>query len=385
MERIQHFIQRFFKPAELLPPGIYQYQAPANAAAPLRLHLRLEAGGEGLLIVNASTVLRLNQTAAELAYHLVQQTPVELVGQQLAARYHIAPEAAAKDFLDFKERLDILVNTPDLDPVGFLGFERSTPYSAAVSAPYRLDCALTYQLNEENSAHLAPRERVKRELLTEEWQIMLDKAWKAGIPHVVFTGGEPTLRPDLPELIAYTERTGMVCGLLTDGVRLSDPYYLRQVLQAGLDYVMLLLDPVDPAAWEALRDLLAEDISTTVHLTLTLDNSAEIPALFDRLKFMGVKLISLSTDEPALHETQRALRDLAAEVGLSLVWDIPVPYSAFHPVALETPADEQPQAAGRAWLYIEPDGDVLPAQGVDTVMGNLLSEPWEAIWANRPK
>ena len=42
----------------------------------------------------------------------------------------------------------------------------------------------------------------------------MDKAWAAGIPHITFTGGEPTLRDDLPALIAHAEKIGQVTGLL---------------------------------------------------------------------------------------------------------------------------------------------------------------------------
>jgi len=61
-----------------------------------------------------------------------------------------------------------------------------------------------------------------------------------------------------------------------------------------------------------------------------------------------------------------------------LVWDLPVPYSANHPIRLEVP--EASPGAGRAWLYVEPDGDVLPSQGVDQVLGNILRDPWADIW-----
>jgi hypothetical protein len=381
MDQIQHFIQRFFPPAQPLSQGIYHYQAPADAPSPLRLHLRIDPDGEGVLIVNASTVLRLNQTAAELAYHFVQQTPEEEIGKQMASRYRIKPETAIQDFRDFKQRMDTLIQTPDLDPVGFLGFDRTAPYSSAVLAPYRLDCALTYRLTAPPSQEFAPVERVKRELLSEEWELIMRKAWDAGVPHVIFTGGEPTLRPDLPELIAFTEKTGMVCGLLTDGLRLTDRKYLHQILYAGLDHIMLLLDPASEPSWEALRDLMAEDISTTVHLTVTAKNVESIPSLFDRMVQMGVKQLSLSTDTPAMKNTLVSLRHLSAEKGLTLVWDLPVPYSSFHPVALELAKGEEVEGAGRAWMYVEPDGDVLPGQGINQVMGNLLSDPWEAIWA----
>ena len=69
---------------------------------------------------------------------------------------------------------------------------------------------------------------------------------------------------------------------------------------------------------------------------------------------------------------------------LRLVWDLPVPYSSLHPVALELAEEETPpQGAGNAWLYVEPDGDVLLTQGEPNVIGNLLTDPWETIWNNR--
>ena len=78
-------------------------KSPSN----LRLHLRIEPDGEGVLIVNASIVLRLNQTAAELAYHLVQQhTRKMMAADKWPLRYHIQPEVALKDYQEFKERLE---------------------------------------------------------------------------------------------------------------------------------------------------------------------------------------------------------------------------------------------------------------------------------------
>lgn len=71
----------------------------------------------------------------------------------------------------------------------------------------------------------------------------------------------------------------------------------------------------------------------------------------------------------------------AAGLGLALKFDLPVPYSSDHPVAMETEEDEAPDGAGKAWLYVEPDGDVLPAQGMaDRVLGNLLRDPWDQIY-----
>jgi MoaA/NifB/PqqE/SkfB family radical SAM enzyme len=81
-----------------------------------------------------------------------------------------------------------------------------------------------------------------------------------------------------------------------------------------------------------------------------------------------------------MDETQNPLRDVAADLGFTLRWDLPVPYSESNPVSIETEEDGTPSGAGKAWMYVEPDGDVLPTQGAaDQVLGNLLRDSWEKI------
>ncbi len=382
MTSIREIIRRRFTPEQPLPAGIYHYQAPPDADFHYRLHLRLEADGNGILIVNAATVLHLNQTAAEFAYHLVNETAEEAVIRQVAARYQISKDQVVQDYADFKERIFALVNLPDLDPVTFLDFERDTPYSGEISAPYRLDCALTYNLPQGADPEAAPTKRVDRELSTAEWKTILDKAWAAGVPHIVFTGGEPTLREDLAELIAHAEHLGQVTGLLSDGVKLADADYLNALLQTGLDHLMIVFHPDDATAWKALETVLPEDLYTTVHLTVTPENSGEIIDLIDELDDFGVTSLSLSDSGPNLDEAMEAARDHAADLDIPLEWDLPVPYSARNPVALEVEEGEEahPEGAGRAWLYIEPDGDVLREQGRVTVLGNAVTDDWAGIW-----
>ncbi len=379
MTSIREAIKRMLAPVEPLPAGIYHYIAPPEDPRNYRFHLRLEKDGSGLLIVNAATVLHLNRTAAEFAYHLVIQTPPDQMARQISRRYKINPETARQEFQDFVDRIETLATTPDLDPETYLDFDRARPFTE-ISAPYRIDCALTYRLTQTDQPEAAPVERVDRELSTQEWQTILDKAWKAGIPQVVFTGGEPTLRDDLAELAAYAETKGMVSGLLTDGVRLRDQAYRAKLLGTGLDHVTIILDDADQNAWESLEALLAVDIYVAVHLTLTPENKATLMQKIDRMQAMGVKAFSLSATDPALEDALQDVRNQAAEAGISLVWNLPVPYSHLHPVALETTQEETPQGAGRAWIYVEPDGDVLPTQGRNQVLGNLLHDPWDTIW-----
>jgi len=388
MKTIREAIRRLQTRVQPMQAGVFAFQTPPDAPFPYRLHLRLEPDGSGILIVNASTVLHLNQSAAEYAFHLVNSAPEDEVVAAMTSRYQVKPDQVRRDFQDLKERIETLINIPDLDPVTFLDFERQDPYSSHLSAPLRLDCALTYRCStgctDGYDARIAPTDRVRRELTTDEWKIILNKAWGAGIPHIVFTGGEPTKRPDLPEIIHHAENQGQVSGLISDGLRLADTAYLHQVLQSGLDHLMMVLDPGEDAAWEALRDVLMEDLFTTVHLTLTPGNRSQVSALLERLASMGVASISLSAAQVELVDDLQAARQEAARLGLSLVWDLPVPYSALHPVALEvgaqTPDGQIPSGQGKVWLYVEPDGDVTPAQGDKRVLGNLLEENWEAVW-----
>jgi hypothetical protein len=225
-------IRRRFIPHQPLSSGLSLPGSPEDPDN-YRLHLRVDPGGTGILIVNASTVLHLNQTAVEYAYHLIHRTPLEQVSLQISERYHTTPEQAQADYVDFVDRIETLAKVPDLDPVTFLGFDRLTPNEAPISAPYRLDCALTYRLPADSDASSAPVSLVKRELTTSEWSSVFDHAWQVGIPHIVFTGGEPTLREDLPNLIARAESNGQVTGLMTGGIRFSDRDYLESLLQTG--------------------------------------------------------------------------------------------------------------------------------------------------------
>ena len=227
-----------FKKVTPLPEGVHHLRASTTDDKPYRVHLRLRKDGSGVFIINAATVLHLNPTAAEYAYHFINGSEPAEAAKQVASRYRVKKDIALEDYQDFLDRIETLVTSQDVDPVSYLDFERVAPHSADLTAPLRLDCALTYKLPDNARTEYAPVKRVDRELTTAEWQSILDTAWRKGVPHVTFTGGEPTLREDLPDLIAHAEKNGQVCGLLSNGLKLADKDYRQLLLQTGLDHLL---------------------------------------------------------------------------------------------------------------------------------------------------
>ena len=77
-----------------------------------------------------------------------------------------------------------------------------------------------------------------QELSTQEWKRVLREARDLGALQLGFTGGEPLMRDDLEELVAYADSIGFYTNLITSGVGLTDARATR-LKQAGLDHVQL--------------------------------------------------------------------------------------------------------------------------------------------------
>ena len=393
-------INSWFTPVEPLPQGILHYQTPPDAAQQYRLHLRVEGDGRGLLVVNAATVLHLNQTAAEYARLLIQGAGEEEAARAMARRYRVSRVTARDDYRRLRDHIVTLATSTDLCPVTYLDLERVAPFSAETSAPYRVDLALTYRMDDSGALDPQAGRRVDRELTTEEWRRGLNMLWEVGVPHVCFTGGEPTLRDDLVELVRYAEEQGLVTGLLTDGRRLRLREVMEELLLAGLDHVQITLASHRPdihdaivgqaGAWReaeaGLRNALAGDVYVVVHVVVVPTNADSVAETVAYLAELGVPAVALSSplggapeeDRLRLQGALEAAQDAVHEHGLTLVWDLAAPYSHVNPVEVE--AGLEPGQVIRQHLYVEPDGDVLPAQGYNVVLGNLVRDPWETIW-----
>src|SRR3972149_5504333 len=209
----------------LRQPGLYHYvEEHENEKA--RLHLRIDADGHGTLIVNASSVMHLNPTAALMAYLVLEHADEKEAVKTIQREYRVSRKQARADLASFRQQLSELIRPDGACPIHELGLESLMPLSARPSAPSRMGLSVTHRCNNDCAHCYNARERNFPELGAEEWFKILDQLWALGVPHVVFTGGEATLRNDLPELIRHAESNGQITGFDTNGPRVSGDHDL---------------------------------------------------------------------------------------------------------------------------------------------------------------
>jgi len=236
-------VRRIINPVRNARPGagLYSFIRSRNGGK-THMHLRLEQEGESLLMVNAARAYQLNPSAALMAYMNLNGVSEKEAVRSLSAWFNAPRAILLADYREMAAQLDILTQPDQHCAVCELDVETAMPFSSKPSAPYRMDLALTYRCQNECAHCYNARARSHPEMPAAQWTILLDKVRQAGIPHVVFTGGEPTLRADLPELIAHATRNGQIAGLNTNGRRLSQPGYVQTLEAAGLDHVQITLE-----------------------------------------------------------------------------------------------------------------------------------------------
>jgi radical SAM protein with 4Fe4S-binding SPASM domain len=386
-------------------PELYHYEHRTEHER-ARVHLRIDADGSGQLLVNASRVVHLNPTAAYMTRLALEEIPEEQAIKDICRRYRVPKSQAHNDYAQIRSQIDELTRPDGACALHELDLEVIAPFSARPSAPYRLDLAVTYRCNNDCSHCYNARPRDFAELDTDQWKAIIDRAWKIGIPHIVFTGGEPTLRADLPELVAYAESRGQITGLNTNGRRLSDPGYVQGLIQAGLDHVQITLESHNSeihdqmvgarGAWKqtvaGVQNVLDTPLYVMTNTTMLRWNAPTLSETLDYLGRLGVPTIGLNAliysgkgatvdsglDEAELAPLLELARQSTGNYGQRLIWYTPTQYCNFDPMALELGVKGCTAALYN--MCVEPDGSVLPCQSYYQPLGNLLADPWEAIW-----
>lgn len=231
----------------------------------------------------------------------------------------------------------------------------------------------------------------------------------AGVPSLSFTGGEPTLRRDLPELVAHASGRGMRVNLITNGT-LVTAELAGALAAAGLASAQVSVEGATAATHDAvtgvsgsfkkslegIEHLRVAGIHVHANTTINRINiveSVKLPGFTARL---GLKRFSMNLVIPSgsaavnagalvsYSEVAPVLREiiLASErSGVEFMWYSPTPLCIFNPVIHGL--GNKGCSACDGLLSIDPTGEILPCSSCDDPVGNMLADGFSASWESR--
>ena len=302
------------------------------------------------------------------------------------------------------------------EPLAEVGVMTLGEYAPYMTAPHRMDLMVSamtregrWHCNQQCIHCYAAGQTLSEvpELSTQEWKTVLEKLRADNIPQVTFTGGEPTMRDDLPELVEAA--SWFVTRLNTNGRRLS-PQLCQQLYEASLDSVQVTLYAADESAHNVLvgasgfqdtlqgiRNAVASGLIVSVNTPLCSLNE-DYAATLRLAHSLGVRYATCSGLIPsgeALGSESKATRlsterlteiltqaaDTARELGMELDFTSPgwLSEEALHAMGLHLVPS---CGACLSNMAIAPDGAVVPCQSWlgGTTLGNILTDDWPAIW-----
>ena len=333
----------------------------------------------------------------------------------------VYPSVPKKDIEeDLEELLDVLFavargNNPDAE-IEKLSIRA---YRDNMTAPHRMDLMVSamtdscgkWQCNQKCVFCYAAGQQMgkTKEMTTEQWKQAIDRLDAARVPMVTFTGGEPTQRADIAELVGYAKR--MVTRLNTNGVNLS-PELVQQLKVAGLDSVQVTLYSHDEAVHNALvgsnhhadtiqgiRNAVASGLDISINTPLCKKN-ADYERTLAFIYSLGVRFVTVSglictgmaginhkeydltSDE--LFEIIKTANEFCNAHEMEIDFTSP---GLINAEKLDELGMNVPMCgACLSNMAIAPDGTVVPCQswlGADASLGNILTDPFKRIW-NHP-
>lgn len=288
-------------------------------------------------------------------------------------------------------------------------------YSAMMNAPHRMDLLVSAMTKDgkwhcnQKCVHCYAAGQIhseEAELSTEDWKKILDKCRRVGIPQVTFTGGEPTMRDDLFELISYAR--WFISRLNTNGIKLTEDY-CRKLREAELDSLQITFYSSDPEIHNKLvgapqfentargiENAVSAGLSVSINTPLCTLNRDYVKTL-EYLHEKGIYYVTcsglittgnaLGSDSQSLQLTTDEIKQVLKEAaeycaanGMELAFTSPgwIEQEFFDELGLATPNC----GACLSNMAITPSGNVVPCQSwlSDEPLGNMLNDDWDRIW-----
>ncbi|OGF64820.1 MAG: hypothetical protein A2Y62_19455 [Candidatus Fischerbacteria bacterium RBG_13_37_8] len=364
------------------------------------VYLRKE---EKLLILLPNQAYQLNDTAVELLSYLFQGNSIISLSESIT--------------LSEEKINDIYAFMCDLRAMVMGCFRESEQRKAVEYIPYKRyfytypilsELALTHACNASCTfCYVNCSMASSSEITTGEAKKLLHKIkYEAKVPSVSFTGGEPTLRNDLFELIRFARDTGLRVNLITNGL-LIDEKYAFALKEAGLNSAQVSLESADEIIHEsltqrkgsfqktvqALHALKNAGIHTHTNSTINQLNKQSLLQMIDLAAELQLKRLSMNLLMPCGSADERQelwlsyteigdivlkLRNHAREKGVEFMWYSPTPYCVFNP--LQYGLGNKSCAAAHGLLSIDPCGNIMPCSSLNNPIGNMLEKPFDEIW-----
>ncbi len=381
----------------------------------LRLHLR-EVKDGSILWINGNQAVHLNPVATSFVVAFIDvmnksgitteflpERVKDDIISKLRKKYSMPKDVLVKDFDKVYGQI-IAIGKGDACVFGE-GSQIKDLTAIWETAPARADLALTYRCNDKCSFCYVGERKIE-EINTENWKKIINELWRIGIPSVIFTGGEPTLRPDLVELVGRAKE--FVTGVITNGRNLS-PELCRELYKAQLDYVQVSIESADKnvhdkmvgvaGAWQetvaGIKSAVSSKIIVTTNTTLTKSNIGGLKDTIKLIQSLGVTNIACNSlicsgagcmaikdsglNEDELKAALINAKEYALTLGIDLQWYSPTCYLRLNPIDLGFGIKSC--SAAKYNVTIEPNGDVIPCQSwFEQKMGNILKDSWTSIW-----
>lgn len=257
-----------------------------------------------------------------------------------------------------------------------------------------------------------PLMNITEEMSTTDWKRVIALCREIGIPQITFTGGEPTARKDLVELVEAAK--WHITRLNTNGVTMT-PKLAQELYQASLDGVQITLYSHDPlihdalvgqkGAWQltvkGIENALSAGLSVSVNTPLVLLNR-DYGETLKFLRGLGIRYVTCSGLIPTGAARERVLMGevltseqlmvvlkeattICSESGMEISFTSP---GWLLPGQLETLGLSYPVCgACLSNMAVAPNGVVIPCQSWlsnPDGLGNILTTPWYKIWNSPP-
>ena len=318
---------------------------------------------------------------------------------------------------DLKEIIQTLVaisrgEEPNVD----MGYMTLASYAKYMAAPHRMDLMISsmskdnnWNCNQKCLNCYAGNQKLAntKELTTEEWKQIIDKLRKAMVPQITFTGGEPTLRDDLVELVKYSE--WFVTRLNTNG-KLLTKSLCDELYEANLDNVQVTFYSSSPAIHnllvgcdgynltvEGIKNAVASGLNVSLNTPLCSLNKDYLSTIKYGHEELGIKYFTCS----GLIMTGNAINDnkslsseeiynilsqaylYAKENNCEIIFTTPgaIPSSKLKEMKMMVPSC----GACSSNMAITPDGRVVPCQSwlSSDDLGSIIDEDFNKIWSSK--